>query len=99
MKKIIAIIFVGLSLVSCASTQPYKASDITEEGLKYQYGSKQGIILGDKIYAYNRAARSKGIGILSSPLGTLTITRVESDHSIMKKDSEFELNEQVIFKK
>lgn len=99
MKKIIAILFAGLFLVSCASSQSFKASDITEEGIKYQYGSKQGVVLGDKVFAYKRSSRMKGVGILSSPVGSLTITKVDSDYSFMKKDSEFDLSDQVVFRK
>lgn len=99
MKKTIAAVLTGLLLTSCASSQAFKASDVTDEGIRYKYGAKQGIVLGDKIYAYRKASRSKGPAIFASSIGSLTITKVETDYSFMKKDTEFELNEQIVFKK
>lgn len=99
MKKIIAVLFTGLFLFSCTSTQLFKASDVSEDGIRYKYGSNQGVVLGDKIYAYKKASRSKGPAIFASSIGSLTIIKVEADHSFMKKDTDFELNEAVVFKK
>lgn len=99
MKTIATILLTILFLSSCASMQTFQTSDITEDGIKYKYGSKQGIVVGDTISAYKKSLRGRGVGVLQTPVGTLTITKVENDYSFMKKNGEFEINENVVFQK
>lgn len=97
MKIITFVLLTALFLASCASMQVFQPSDITEEGIRYKYGSKQGIAVGDTILAYKTGRR--GVGVLQSPIGSLTVVRVEADYSIMKKNDEFEVNEKISFNK
>lgn len=98
MKTITAILLTVLFLSSCASMQTFKSSDITEEGIKYKYGAKQGVVVGDIISAYKKSLRGK-IGVLQTPVGSLTVVKVENEYSFMKKNGEFELNDQIAFVK
>jgi hypothetical protein len=54
--------------------------------------------MGDIISAYKKSLRGK-IGFLQTPVGSLTVIKVENDYSFMKKNGEFELNDQIAFVK
>lgn len=91
MKKMISIVVLGLFLVSCASMQNFSPNDVTNEGIRYKYGYEKGVNVGDTINVYKRSRR--GVGFLQEPIGKLTVIKVEKDYSVLKKVSEFELNE------
>lgn len=98
MKKIIFTVFIGLMLSACTTIQMFKPTDLTQDGIRYQYGSSKGMKVGDKIIAYKqRTATRKGKGYTYDRLGTLTVLKVEEDKSFLKKDSEFEIGEDTAF--
>lgn len=94
MKKIIAISVIGLFMFSCTTMQSYKKEDQTSDGFRYKYGSSKGIKVGAKINAYKRGPYGK---FAEQPVGTLTVTRVEEDYSIMNKDNEFNVDGSIGF--
>lgn len=93
MKKMISIVVLGLFLASCTSMQNFSPNDVTAEGIRYKYGTDKGVNVGDTINVYKRSRRGMGIGFLQEPVGKLTVIKVEKDYSVLKKVSEFELNE------
>jgi hypothetical protein len=94
MKKIIAISIIGLIMSSCTTMQSYKNEDKTTDGYRYKYGASKGVKLGTKINAYKRGWSGK---FSEQPIGTLTVTRVEEDYSVMSKDNEFNVDGSVGF--
>ncbi len=95
MKKIILISAIGLMISACTTMQPYRDGDKTSEGYKYKYGADRGLRVGAKINAYKR--NSTGRGYAEQPIGTLTVSRVEEDYSLMNKDSEFNVDNSTAF--
>ncbi len=90
MKKIILISAIGLMISACTTMQSYRNEDKTSEGYKYKYGADKGLRVGAKINAYKR--NSKGKGYAEQPIGTLTVSHVEEDYSMMSKDGEFDID-------
>lgn len=102
MKNITAILLTILFLSSCATTmQNFKSSDLTEDGVRYGYGADAGVRVGDTIVAYKKTTveRTRGLGFVRENIGSLTIISVNKEFSLMKKNGEFELNDQVSFQK
>ncbi|MBN8538916.1 MAG: hypothetical protein J0L82_00915 [Deltaproteobacteria bacterium] len=99
MKKIILFSILSLILSACSTMQPFKPEDSTSEGIRYKYGASKGLKIGDKVTAYKKVPSAARSGYSYEPAGTLTVSRVESDYSIIKKDSEFEINADTAFLK
>lgn len=99
MKKMSLITWVFLFLASCTTMQEFKTSDLKEDGIRYKYGSNKGVKVGDTVSAYKKklSGGGKGATVSNQSVGSLTITRVESDYSIMRKNGEFEINEGISF--
>ncbi|MFN8846590.1 MAG: hypothetical protein ACK5V3_12770 [Bdellovibrionales bacterium] len=97
MKKIMSIAALFMFLVGCTTMQGFTPADATSEGIRYKYGSSRGIKLGDRIIAYKRTPSNSRRGFSYIDAGTLTVTKVEKDFAIMKKDGEFEVNETTSF--
>lgn len=94
MKKIIAISIIGLIMSSCTTMQSYKKEDLRADGYRYKYGASNGIKIGTKVNAYKRGPYGK---FAEQPVGTLTVTRVEEDYSVMSKDNDFNVDGSVGF--
>lgn len=95
MKIIILSLLTVLLLSSCSTMQNFKPTDVAQDGIKYKYGSNEGVKIGETVKAYQKS--KVGRGFKTEPVGSLTIIKVESDFSIMKKDGEFNLDESMWF--
>lgn len=96
MKTVILVSILGLLMSACTTMQAYKSEDLTSEGIRYQYGSSKGVKKGDKVNAYKRYATGRR-SYKPEPIGTFTVSRVEENFSILKKDSEFEVDASTAF--
>jgi hypothetical protein len=97
MKKLLSMAVLFMVLVGCTTMQGFAPADATSEGIRFKYGSSRGTKLGDKIIAYKRTPSNSRRGFSYIGAGTLTVTKVEKDFAIMKKDGEFEVNETTSF--
>lgn len=95
MKTITIILLAMLLLSSCSTMQNFKSTDVAQDGIRYKYGSNEGIKIGETVKAYQKS--NVGRGFKTEPIGSLTIIKVEPDFSIMKKDGEFNLDESMWF--
>lgn len=95
MKKVLLVILGALFFVSCTTMQEFKQSDVKEDGIRFKYGSDKGVKTGDTVVAYKKRwkGNSKGGYVQHSPIGTLTVIKVEPEYSMMKKNGEFEIPE------
>lgn len=97
MKKFMSMAVLFMFLVGCTTMQGFTPADATSEGIRFKYGSSRGVKLGDKVIAYKKKPSSGRGGYSYAEIGTLTVSRVESDFAILKKDGEFEVNETTSF--
>lgn len=97
MKAVAIILLTSLVLFSCTTMQQFKLSDMTTDGIKYKYGSSQGVKVGETVKVFQKSKFSRGFKL--EPVGSLTIIKVEPEFSIMKKNGDFLIDESMSFSK
>lgn len=101
-KSILPLIFGILFLSGCSTFTYHKAENSTPDGeVKIEFGSKQGVHVGDKVNVYENKCdtSSKGGNRCKIKLvGTLTLNKVEDAISFAKPDNGLLIKEGFVFK-
>ena len=103
MKHLIMLFLIYFLSFGCTSMEKFNLEDQKPSGISFKQGTNQGIRVGDKIKAYKRVCSS-----LEAPsfrncsyntLGMLTVVTTTDSSSILKKDGNFDLTDEVYFER
>lgn len=101
-KSILAFAIGMFFLTGCATLSYHKAENTTPEGdVKIEFGSQQGVHVGDKVNVYENKCNGATRGASRcriSLVGTLTLSKVEEVVSFAKPDNGFQIKEGYVFK-
>tara|TARA_B110001454_G_scaffold219192_1_gene251176 strand:+ start:59788 stop:60144 length:357 start_codon:yes stop_codon:yes gene_type:complete len=102
MKHLVFIILLSIGFTACSSMEKFSPGDQTSKGIQFRKGSEKGVKVGDKIRAYKRYCGSANVGSKGcrfETIGFLTVTHTEDNSSILRKEGDFALSEDVYLEK
>jgi len=101
MNKLFILLSVMAFATACSTIAYHKAPNVTPDGVRVDFGSKDGVHVGDKVDVVENKCTASGRGgnrCKLNVVGSLTLVQVDETSSLAKADGEVALKEGQLFK-
>ena len=101
MSKLIILLSVMAFVTACSTIAYHKVPNVTPDGVRVDFGSKDGVHVGDKVDVIENKCTATGRGgnrCKLNVVGSLTLVQIDEASSLAKPEGEVILKDGQVFK-